>query len=231
MVLRHNGGKPQTMEDEVESKLGDKITFSVRIKSVTYGDDKTFPEYRIAMWKDGVMVGWEEGPRRLSQVRREVVAAARARIETLRSHRLFAVQITAQNIRDGEARSCYSCAIAQALWCNQDRMGLPRNFYDFRVSPYAAFADADGLEMKRHDGESLFIPPDQLPDIVCGEYQQSMVEWAEYFDEWKECRGIGLREWRQQHGYSDGETPCGVSPGCFVLDIDAFQPQQEEAYC
>lgn len=213
--------------------MSDNFRFEIRTRTVTYGDDRKFVEYQILMLDSHGVAGFESGPSRETVNRADAVKAARARIRVLKTHRLFAVRVTKQHIKDGEARNCYRCAISQALWCNQDRMGLSKYDYDFRVAPYACMVEADGLVLahKYNDDGDLHIPEDQLPDMVLegrgykGRVpNESMVDWAMEFDDWGDSRYMSLKEWREARGYDDGERPYPPPPASFVLDLDAMQP-------
>src|SRR5690242_15319592 len=118
------GGYP-VKNSAVERSSPDALTFAVRTHSVKYGDNRTFLEYTILMLHAGKLVGIEEGPRRSTPERLAALKAARQRIAVLRSQRLFAIRVTRKHISDGEVRNCNTCAISQALWHNQERMGLP----------------------------------------------------------------------------------------------------------
>jgi hypothetical protein len=58
-------------------------------------------------------------------------------------------------------------------------------------------------------------------------YSESMVDWAMRWDEWAESRNMDLGDWREHHGYDDGERPCKPGPISFVLDLAAFAPAAE----
>ena len=213
--------------------MSDNLTFEIRTHTVTYGDDRKFVEYQILMLDSHGVAGLESGPRRETESRAGAIKAARARIRVLKAHRLYAVRVTKQHIKDGKARNCYQCAISQALWHNQDRMGLSKYDYDFKVVPYACMVEADGLVLthKYHDDDALHIPEDQLPDMVltCKGYKgriphESMVEWAMTFDDWGDSRCMSLKDWREERGYDAGERPYPPPPASFVLDLDAMQP-------
>lgn len=215
--------------------MKDPITFSIQTETVKYGDRRAFVEYRILMHDYRGLVGFEEGPRRSSTTRSQALKVARARLRVLKTHRLFAIRVTKKHIEDGEARNCHTCAISQALWHNQDRMGLPKSEWTFEVKPYAAFVDADGLVLRRKwEGEGeLLLPPHEMPDLVLGQHgkrvlNESMVEWAMDFDDWGDSRFMSLADWREVRGYKDGERPYPPSPGCFVLDLDAMKPPEAE---
>lgn len=213
----------------------EKLYFLARIKPVVYGDNKTFFEYRIEIFKGAQLVGIERGPRRETQARGDSLKAAHARIATLRSHRLFAVRVTRKNISDGDARNCSSCAIAQALWKNQERMGFNKHDFAFDVSPYGAWVEPRGIVLRKVYGYDLMrLPADRLPDIAIEgrdgkAYSESMFEWAMRWDDWAESRGISVREWREERGLDSDERPSRPSPVSFVLDLDAMLLVQEGA--
>lgn len=207
----------------------DNLTFKTRIRQVEYGDKRTFFEYQILMMYRGKVAGIEEGPRRSAADRPSALKAARARISILRHRRLFVVRVTRKHISDGEARNCNTCAISQALWHNQERMGFPKVDFRFEVSTYGAFMAPRGIVIReRYGRDHLQLSADQIPDIAIGifngrPYSEGMAEWTMAWDDWAESRGISLAEWREQNGYVDGETPGRPGPCSFVLDLDAFQ--------
>lgn len=210
------------------------IQFKARTRTVEYGDNRTFVEYQILMSDRQGLAGVEAGPNRETKTRNAALKAARARIRILKSHRLFAVRVTKQHIDDGDARNCHSCAISQALWHNQERMGLSKYEYSFEVSPYAAWVEARGivLSKKYSDEDTLHIPEDEMPDLFIGQrgkhlFTESMMEWAMSFDEWSESKYLSEEEWAEEQaerGNDDTERPWRPSPASFVLDLDAMQP-------
>lgn len=216
--------------------IPDKLRFGMRIRSQRYGDDQTFHEYQIAIFKGARLAGMEEGPPRQTVTRSEAANAARARIRQLQKRRLFAIQVTDKHITDGESRNCNTCAISQALWHNQERMGFGKDDMAFRVSTYAYFADSDGIVLEkkycsRCDDSAIHLEVDKLPMLTFGRYSlrnrgmisgDSMVEWTMSWDEWAESRYMSLKEWREAHSYNDGERPFKPGPCSFVLDLDAF---------
>lgn len=215
--------------------MSDNLRFEIRTHTVKYGDKQKFVEYQILMLDLRGVVGFEGGPARQTVNRTDAIKAARARIRILKSHRLFAVRVTQKHINDGDARNCFSCAISQALWHNQERMGLSKYEFGFRVVPYACMVEADGLVLEpKYSGEgALHIPDDELPDMVFegkgykGHIpHEGMIEWAMEFDDWGDSRGVSLSEWREERGYDDGERPYPPSPASFVLDLDAMQPME-----
>ncbi len=111
-----------------------KLTFKVRVRTVEYGNRRKFAEYKILICRGGTVAGVEEGPFRETKDRSAALKAARARIAVLKSHRLYAIAVTNKHINDGEARSCHACAIAQALFHNQERMGYAKREFNFEVS-------------------------------------------------------------------------------------------------
>lgn len=212
--------------------MSDPLRFEIRTQTATYCDNRKFVEYQILMRDLQGVAGLESGPSRETMTRADAIKAARSRIRVLKTHRLFAVRVTKQHIKDGEARDCSNCAISQALWHNQERMGLSKYEYGFRVVPYACMVEADGLVLgRKYSDDELHVPEDQLPDMVLegkgykGRIpNESMVEWAMEFDDWGDSRHMSLKDWREERGYDDGERPCPPSPASFVLDLDAMQP-------
>lgn len=217
---------------QVPKTMSDNLRFEIRTRTVTY--ERKFVEYDIRMLDLRGIVGFESGPSRETESRADAIKAARARIRVLKTHRLFAVRVTDKHIKDGEARNCFSCAISQALWHNQERMELSKYEYGFRVVPYACMVEADGLVLQQKYGDQgdLHIPEDELPDMVFEGKgykrwrtpHESMVEWAMMFDDWGDSRYMSLSEWREERGYDDGERPYRPSPVSFVLDLDAMRP-------
>lgn len=212
------------------------LAFKVSAPQVTYGDNRKFPEYRIYMFAAGKPVGIEEGPRRTYLTRYDAVKAANQRIKELLAHRLYIVRVTNKHIADGEGRNCHTCAISQALWHNQERMGLPRRNYNFEVAPYGAFIEPRGIVLSTSfsDEPDIAIANDSLPDlVVCSRsgkiYSQDLPGWAMAFDDWYDSKYISLKEWRERHGYEDDERPSRPGPTSFVLDLDAFKPVVEAA--
>lgn len=208
--------------------MSDRFRFTIVMRPVEYFDRRTFWEYVIRMWQNGIVVGEEESPRRIAQVRFHAMEYAKRRIDELKTHKLFAILITKKHIEDGQARCGSNCAIAQALWHNQERMGLLRGDWDFCVVPYAAWVDADGITLgKRYGPEpEKAIPLRLWPEIVTphnhGSYRMTLQEWAQDWDDWAESRYMSLADWREERGYTDGERPYRPSPCSFVLDLDAF---------
>jgi hypothetical protein len=217
--------------DHVSSDAG-LIEFKVRTRLVEYGDGNKFAEYRILFFKDGYVAGVEDGPRRETVARSDALKAARQRVAILKSHRLYAIQVTRKHIEDGEARSCNTCAVAQALWHNQDRMRLPRSQYRFALEPYGFFSSVRGIVLSRKFSsvDDQVLPVKLLPDLAPARtkenfHPESMVEWAMQFDDWAESRGMSLKEWRSERGYQKDDYPCRPAPASFVLDLDAFKPE------
>jgi hypothetical protein len=209
--------------------MADTIKFRIRTHTVEYGDKRKFVEYRIDFLKGKRIVGCEVGPRREIIDRASARKAARARIAVLKLHRLYAIRITAKHISDGIERNCRACAIAQALWHNQERMGLRQREYNFEVSPYACFMEPRGIVLSKpfYDDDNLALPAEKLPLLVSAVHQErvypeSMVEWAMRFDDWGESRHMTLKEWRKERGYDDDDRPYRPGPAWFVLDLDEF---------
>jgi hypothetical protein len=204
------------------------LTFAVKTQGVRYGDNRTFFEYRIVMMHKGTLAGIEDGPRRSAPDRPAAAKAARQRIKFLRSRRLFVIRVSRKHISDGEARNCNTCAISQALWHNQERMGFPKSERRFEVSTYGAFIEPRGIVLRERWGQEIRrLPATELPEIaVCAikgrAYSEGMAVWTMGWDEWAESRCMSLDEWREKHGYTDGERPLRPGPCSFVLDLDAM---------
>jgi hypothetical protein len=200
------------------------MTFRVFPHKVEYGDHRKFWEYKLAMYRDGVLAGVEESPRRLSASLGAMWSGAKARITLLKSHRLFAVPITKDCIKRSEGHSCNLCAVAEALRENQERMGLSKLDSNFRVESYGAFMDCRGIVLERH-GE-----PDKATDAVLiansyqhGVYGESLEIWTMQFDEWFDFQIMERREWREKYGMQPGDRACRPVPASFVLDLDAMR--------
>lgn len=212
-----------------------KLKFSISARTLRYGDRRSFIEYRVIMSDGRGVAGIERGPTRTFTERGEALKAARKRVRELRTRRLFVIRVTRKHIRDGEGRNCQTCAIAQALWHNQERMGLPKREFYFEVSPYACFADPEGIVLSRRFSSEpdLVIEADALPDMaleVRGKvYHEGLGEWAMRFDDYDDSRHMSLAEWREKNGYESDERPYSPGPVSFVLDLDAFKAEQEEA--
>lgn len=212
------------------------LTFKSKARPVKYGDGRVFFEYDILMFDGKRLAGAESGPRcSTTPDRSSSMKAARARIRVLKSHRLFPIRVTRKHISDGTARSCSTCAISQALWHNQESMGFPKYEFRFEVSPYGAWVEPRGITLSEKYGDEVSrIPAENLPEIVYGirgkrVVRESMLEFAMTFDEWAEARYMTLREWREEHGWSE-DRPCGRPGPCsFVLDLDALKPHVEPA--
>lgn len=224
-------GETETNVELNAAVTHDALVFKVTTRTPEYGDKKKFAEYKILMYQGAKLVGIEDGPRRETPRRADALKAARARIGELKAHRLFVIEVTKKHIADGEARNCQSCAISQALWQNQERMGFSKYEYGFEVCPYACFIAARGIVLgpKYADEDEIHIPEESLPEMVTGSrgkqiFHESMVEWAMAFDDWGDSRHMSLKEWREARGYDDGERPYRPSPASFVLDLDAMQP-------
>lgn len=219
---------------DLRSGTGDAIAFEVETKPQKFGDGKTFHEYRVLMRFRGRLAGAKDGPRRAHRTARDARLAGERWVREISAHRLYAVRVTREDIRTGEARSCQSCAIAQALRRNQERMGFSQQCFDFKVSPYGFMDDVDGIALaKRYGcGDVLFTGEDGMPDVIQeyrGEfYIRSMEEWAREWDDWADSRTMSLAEWRESQGYDDGETPCKPSPCAFVLDVTTMKVVGEE---
>jgi hypothetical protein len=207
-------------------KSGDKLRFSIRVRRVEYGDRKVFREFRILMWHKGRCVGVENGPSREHLTAASARAAGMDRIRQLQTRELYAIKVTRQNIVEGEARSCQSCAIFHALWDNKKRMGLSEYSQTFRVVPYAFMSDVDGIVLCENREEATM--PD-MPDLVVKgnpDWQERMQEWAMNWDNWAEKRYMGAHEWRELYGDSLPYRPAECS---FVLDLTHFKEQLAKA--
>lgn len=205
---------------------GDKLQFSVRIRRAVYGDRRVFREYKIIMWQDMFRrpVGSEDGPRRVHKTYSSAHAAAQKRIAELHARELYAVHVTEKCIQDGEANSCNTCAIAQAIWHARERMGL-EDGVDFRIAPYACFADAEGIVLRDFYGGGEAKMAD-MPDLVTsgrrGMWHDSMMEWAMSWDDWARKRFMSAKEWREETGEC---APSKPAPCSFVLDMTHFREQ------
>lgn len=203
----------------------DRISFSVRSKAQEYGDGAIFHEFRVVMRSEGKVVGIEVGPRRMHKTRPECRAAGYQRIHELKKHRLFIVPVTTKDIENGEERSCQACAISQALWRNQERIGLSKHAFDFRVEPYGFAVNCNGIVLD--DKSNYKAPPivtgqNDMPDLVSegprGLYVESMYEWTLHWDDWAESRHMTAKEWNEEHP-DDGGKPYKTTPCSFVLDL------------
>jgi hypothetical protein len=217
--------------DAVTNPDTPRIRFSVRVKAVEYGDDRTFHEWRVVMHSGGNIVGVEDGPNRTHDTPEASRRAGWDRVRQLRTHKLFIVPITKIDIKVGEGHSCEACAISQALWRNQERIGLSKHEFGFRVEPYGAFVDVEGIvlgQQFRPFGPTLATGERNMPDIAYewrGKlYTESMYEWAIHFDEYDDSRNTTLAEWREENGYTDGETPWCPTTGSFVLNLSEMTP-------
>ena len=210
----------------------DTLTLQIKTRPVTYGDGAKYHEWVILMLHRNKVVGAESGPRRATPDRASCTAAARSRIRELQKHRLYVIRITRDDMRHGKARSCETCPVAQALYRNQERMGLDKYDYDWWVETYRAYVHADGLVLNGPDG-SLHIDSDDLPLIInkhnpgLSFFQKDLSEWTQDFDEWKDMVQMGVREWREERGYEDGERAYRPLPFSFVLDMDAMKPTEK----
>lgn len=203
------------------------ITFKASVRAQKYGDRRTFMEFRILMFHKNRLVGIEDGPRRETTTRPEAIREARRRITALKSRRLFVIRITRKHISDGEARSCNTCAIAQAIWHNQERMGFPKRIFSFEISPYGGmFSEARGIVIghEYRDEPDRHIQADELPKLAIGVFNgraasEDMATWAMNFDDWAEYRSMSAREWRES---KSDDLPSYPGTCSFVLDVDAF---------
>lgn len=199
-------------------------------------DDGTWWEWRVLMILGKKIVGATPTIHRTHRSRSAAFNAAARKMGRLRSRRLFVIPVTAKHIAAGEARNCNTCAIAQALWHRQETMGLPRHAWNFEVSTYAAWENADGIRLDERSGPRLLhLPPEKLPKIVTRFRDwktrtpdfsvEDMEQWTMDFDEWSESRGVPIKEWREEHGHADAvPKPIRPRPCSFVLDLDDFQP-------
>lgn len=217
--------------------ISDKLRFSVRVRPQPYGDGVTFHEYRILMWRDRRPVGSLDAPRREYRSRLEAFCAGRRKVAELRNHRLFAIDVTRTDIRHGEGRNCDTCPVAQALWRNQERMGLPRARFGFRVESYGAFVRTRGIVLTQHgydsNGPDRFTGENDMPDVVFTHGRRvcvdSMMEYTQLFDERQDYESMGLKEWRENNGYdSSYGPPARAWPVSFVLDLDAMKTEKDE---
>jgi hypothetical protein len=211
------------------------MTFRISGRMTEYGDKRRFFDYRILMIDDNRVVGAETGDRRSALSRADALKLARKRIAELRKRRLVPICVTRKHIEDGEARNCNSCAISQALWHSQEAMGFPKDEWNFEVSPYGCFVDPRGIVLAEKYGTvTRHIPAAKMPDIVTSYkrkgkplvYFESMVEWTMQWDDWAESRYMSLHEWREKHGYDEGERPYKPTPCSFVLDLDAMVTEE-----
>lgn len=211
--------------------MSDKIKFSVRAKRVVYGDERVFFTYQVLMADADGVAGIEEGPDRTHDTAAEARRAGYAKVGELKKHRLFVIRITQKDIDDGEARSCRTCAIAQAIWRNHKRLGLNEYEDDVRVEPYGLGVDVQGIifEKTRYPYARLISTVEGMPDLIIATsprlYTESMYEWAVHWDEWAESRCMTAKEWREEHHDS---KPCRPTPCSFVLDLDALKPDREK---
>ena len=207
------------------------LTFRPRLRAVEYGDG-TFHDWSILIQIHGKLVGIKPGIPRSHTRHIDARNAALREIRRLKKRRLHVLHITSKCIAAGEARDCNTCAIAQALWNHQERMGYPRNRYNFRVSTYGAWTKPPGIVLEDRfypDQPDLHIRVDQLPLIITGDYAEHMDEWTMTWDEWAESRNETLAEWRERTGAGKDETkPHRPRPGTFALDLDAFTPMPDD---
>lgn len=207
--------------------MSDDLAIRIRTRTVKYGDDKKFAEYRILFFKGARIVGAEDGPSRSTAARKDALKAGRARVAELKKQRLFVVRVTGKHIREGEERNCDTCAIAQALFQSQKRMGLDRN-HDFRVEPYGW--SERGIVLQ-HDGEPDKVLPN-MPALISrwqstqrDPHPESMLEWTMRWDGWAEGRRETVTEYRARTG--NEEKDCRPSPASFVLNLDAFVEERD----
>lgn len=209
--------------------MSDDLTIGIRTRTVKYGDGKRFVEYRLLFFNGRRIVGAEDGPRRTTTRRQDALKAAKAHVAALKKQRLFVVRVTGKHIRAGEERSCDACAIAQALFHSQERMGLDRN-YSFRVEPYGW--SERGIVLQ-HNGE-----PDKvlskMPDLVSISQStrrdpdpEDMLEWTMRWDGWAEGRRETVAEYCERTGNEGKYFRPG--PTSFVLNLDAFVEEREHA--
>lgn len=205
------------------------LDFEIQTQTINYGDQRKFVEYKILMRQDRKPVGIVDGPSRATERRSDALKQARRHIQDLKKQQLFVIPVTAKHISDGEARSCSTCAIALALWDRQEEMGFSRSDYRFEVTPYGAWVEQERLGMTIEGRWSFEIVRRlaQLPSLIYTwggrAYSDSMEEWAMAWDDWAESRYMTLSEWRDKHGYYNGERPARPGPTSFVLSLDAFQ--------
>lgn len=212
------------------AQTGDRIKHRIRVRTVRYGDRRKFAEYCILFCQGRQIVGAEDGPRRKTKTRKDAMRAARARIAQLKTHRLFAIRVTRKHIRDGEERNCDTCAISQALFHNQQRMGLDNLKCSFRVEPYGWSSRGIVLQTDRYATAPDMVL-EEMPDMISywqssqrNPYPESMLEWTMLWDDWAQARHETPAEYRERTGNHDGK-PSRPGPTSFVLDLDAFKPE------
>lgn len=231
--------------DAVEIKpdtLG--LHFRYRSRRLTFGDGKRpvwIPILHIL--RRGTVVGIHEGCLYSNQCPSQYRAKKMARrwAEEMRQSRLLIVEVTELHMKRGQARNCSQCAISQALWSAQERWGMAKEEFDFYVNPYGAYTDPEGIRLRvnRWNHSEFYVATgvEALPDVVIhferdGERfmtGQSLVEWAQEFDEWAEWRDgeVSTAEWAKQQGIDLEEEPDAEptppSPMSFVLDLSTFQ--------
>jgi hypothetical protein len=152
-------------------------------------------------------------------------------VKALRTHRLFIVPVTKREIDDGRARSCQNCAIAMALWRNQERIGLDKHDFIFDVEPYGGVRQVDGIVLRDLRHRSLpwrVTGQEAMPDLVTegnrGKlHVESMYEWSMHWDDWADIRLMTAAEWREEHPY-DGGKPCRPKRCSFVLNLSEMKP-------
>jgi hypothetical protein len=210
-----------------------RLWFRPRFKPVTYGNGRRTVRYKIEMNRGGGTVGLTDSCEAKTLLQAE--RAAEKQIARLKKSRLFVIPITANHISDGEARSCHACAIYHALTDQRDRLLAPIKGYDdrgFKVNPYGAWTDPEGIVLQSGYEEIARTPVNQLPQIITqcegGYFKEGMTEWAMTWDDWAESRYMSLKEWREERSYSDGERPFKPSPATFVLNVDAFTAEHAD---
>jgi hypothetical protein len=121
--------------------------------------------------------------------------------------------VTKRDIADGVSRDCYSCAISIALNRTLPRLGF--NCCFVKLSPYAVFADPDGLVIFRD------YPCVEVGRIAVEHLPDGLLEWAMEFDDWSEFHEYGsVKEWRLDTGKKsrDYPPPRRPEPISFVFD-------------
>lgn len=230
--------KPKTTESPEVRPDNPTLRFSVRVRPAEYGDGQTFMDWRIVIRQGREVVGIEDGPRRATKLRYVSNRAAWQRVRELKLRRLYVVRVTKKHINDGEGRNCNTCAISQALWHNQERMGLPKNDYSFEVDPYGAWTDPRGIVLeanhpKNGEAPERRLPANKLPEVIWNWPRKRwpkdekwghdhMVHFAMNFDDWYDAQFESAREYRERTG-DDAGKPFKPDPCVFVLDLDAFE--------
>lgn len=117
------------------------------------------------------------------------------------------VRVTNRDIIDGNSRCGYSCALALAI-----NRALPGDWC-CGVITYAAHVEAAGIRFYPTQyacREAFRLPIRELPD--------DMIQWSMDFDDWKDCKSMGIKEWRMENG-KDEYRPYRPSPWEFDLDL------------